>query len=71
MHGSWMFGGGYAMVLVWAVLIALLIALVVYLTKPPGRSAAGKTGLDMLKEQYARGEIGKKEVDEKKRDIAS
>lgn len=69
MHGSWMFGGGLAMILMWLVPIALVVALVVYLTKRPGRDSAEKASLDILGERYARGEIGKEEFDEKKRDI--
>ena len=69
MHGNWMFGGGFDMILMWLVPIAVVIALVVYLTKRPGWDSAGKTTTDILKERYARGEIGKEEFSEKKRDI--
>ncbi len=70
MHSSGMFGVGYAMILVWVVLIALLVAVVVFLARLRGRSSDRRSGLDTLKERYARGEIGKDEFADKKRDIA-
>ena len=80
-HGAWMhdsemfgfgmFGGGAPMVLMWLIPLVLLVALVVYLTKPSGTDPAGKAALDILKKRYARGEIGKEEFDQMKRDIGS
>jgi len=70
-HGGWMFGGGLMMLLWWLVPIALVVALAVYLVKPPGgRSTTEKNALDILKERYARGEIGKDEFEQKKRDLS-
>ena len=69
MHGSGMFGGGFAMILMWLIPIALVVALIVFLTKRPGFNSGEKTALDILKERYARGEIGKDEFDQRKRDI--
>jgi putative membrane protein len=71
MHGSWMFGGGLSMFLMWLIPVALVVALVVFLTKPSGPGSVEKTALDILKERYARGEIGKDEFDQKKRDIGN
>ncbi len=71
MHGSWMYGGGLAMIFMWMIPIALVVALVVFLTKSSNTGSTEKTALDILKERYARGEIGKDEFDEKKRDIGS
>jgi putative membrane protein len=71
MHGSGMFGGGLSMILMWLIPIAVVVALVVFLTKPSGSGSAEKTALDILKERYARGEIGKDEFNQKKRDIGS
>ncbi len=71
-HGGWMSGGGGVMMLWWLLPIALLIALVVYFVSPSaGRNPSDKTALDILKERYARGEIGKEEFDEKKRDVSN
>ncbi len=63
-------GMGFFWILVFFTLV-VIIWLVIRLvsknqdTQPP----AGKTALDILKERYARGEIKKKEFDEKKKDI--
>lgn len=60
--------GGLSMLIFWALLILGVIALIRYLTKSES-STSGKTPLDILKERYARGEIDKKEFEEKKKDI--
>ena len=71
-QGGWMmFGGGLTMLLVWLVPIALVVALVVYLFRGPRAGGIGTTALDILKERYARGEIGKDEFEQKKRDLGS
>lgn len=59
------------MVLMWLIPMVLLVALIVHLTKPSGTDPAGKAALDILKERYARGEIGNDEFDQMKRDIGS
>ncbi len=64
--GPWW--GWLVMLLVWVVLLAVPIALVRLLWPPAGRGAAG-TGarssrdeaLDLLRQRYARGEIGREE----------
>ena len=65
--GTW--GGmGVGMVLFWG----LIIALIVFVVRSLGNDAArgsDKTPLQMLKERYARGEIGKDEFEQKKRDL--
>jgi putative membrane protein len=71
MHGSGMFGGGLVMILMWLVPIVLVVALIVFLTKRPGFGSGKKTALDILKERYARGEIGKDEFDQSKNDIGN
>lgn len=68
-HGGWMFGGGLVMLLVWLVPIALVLWLVSSWVKRPGQGPSEKTALDILKERYARGEIGQDEFEKKKRDI--
>src|SRR3990167_5159561 len=71
MMGGWNgFGllGWIPMLLFWILLILGVVALIRYL----GRSSQGqenKTPLDILKERYARGEIDKKEFEEKKKDL--
>lgn len=65
MHDFPMFGfgmlGSAPKVLMWLIPMVLLVALIVHLTKPTGTDPAGKAALDILKERYARGEIGKDE----------
>ncbi len=67
-HG-WMFGGGLVMLLVWLVPIALLIWLVSSWVRRSTPDSTDKTALDILKERYARGEIGQDEFEQKRRDI--
>jgi putative membrane protein len=56
----------------WLLPLALVIALVIYFANPSaGKSATEKTAMDILKERYARGEIGKDEFDVKKRDLST
>lgn len=80
MWGDW---GGYGMgwgifgalhMLLWWVLIILgIIVLVKWLFSGTGGSALGRENraLEILKERYARGEIGKDEFEQKKRDLSS
>lgn len=67
---GWGFGGLF-MILFWVAVIAAIVAVARWwfggLSRddlPPGQSA-----LDVLKERYARGEIGKEEFERKKRDL--
>ncbi|MGA8863554.1 MAG: SHOCT domain-containing protein [Gallionella sp.] len=70
-YGSGMVGGGLPMFLLWLIPIQLIVAVIVFLTKRPGFRPSEKTALDILKERYARGEIGKDEFDQMKRDLGS
>lgn len=77
MHWSNGFGGGWMMIF-WGILI---IAIIVILVKWVATSTGGKSGngnnkqnksaLDILKERYARGEFGREEYEEKKKDLMS
>lgn len=79
MWGDW---GGYGMgwgifgalhMLLWWVLIILgIVVLVKWLFGGTGSSAQGRENraLEILKERYARGEIGKDEFEQKKRDLS-
>lgn len=67
-HSGWMFGGGIAMLLWWLLPIALVVVLF-YVFRRPGQGGQARSALDILKERYARGEIGKEEFEQKKRDI--
>lgn len=78
MMGSWnMMGGGWggfgvlswlSMLFFWILLILGVIALIRYLART-GQNKDERTPLNILKERYARGEIDKKEFEEKKKDL--
>jgi putative membrane protein len=61
----------------WLVVLAVIAAVVWFLRAPTIRSdAAGRPephsrGLDLLEERYARGEIGRDEYLQKRRDLAA
>ena len=77
-YGGWnnMMGGGsfgilgwIPMLAFWLLLILSVIALIRYLGGLGKKSDQGKSPLDILKERYARGEVNKKEFEEKKKDL--
>jgi putative membrane protein len=77
MMGNWGYSYGYGLfhMIIWIVVLIAIVALVVWLVRslagpgahhmPPRRSS----GLDVLEERYARGEISRDEYLEKKRDL--
>lgn len=64
------FGGMFMMIIFWVGLI-LLIAWLVRELSGGRREKDGHRALDILKERYARGEIDKKEYEEKKKELLS
>ena len=70
-YGWWWGFGALHMLLYWGVLILAIALLVKWLFAGSSRreSPYVKTALDILKERYARGEIGKEEFEQKKRDL--
>ena len=69
--GNWGWGGGFGMILFWGVIIGV----VVFVMRNAGNNTEAregdKTPLNILKQRYARGEIGKDEFEQKKRDLES
>lgn len=69
-HGWWWGAGLLHMVLFWGVVIVVIVLLVKWLAADGvGASDGGETPLQILKKRYARGEIGKEEFEQRKKDI--
>ena len=70
-HSNWGgmgFGMGFGMILFWAMIIVALIVLFRG-SCGNGNRKTEKSALDILKERYARGEIGREEFEQIKRDL--
>jgi putative membrane protein len=68
------FGMGIGMLLFWGLIIAAIFLLVRGFSAKSGSNhplPREKTALDILGERYARGEIGKAEFEEKRRDLSA
>ena len=71
-HGDWMWGMGGVMGLGWILILVVIVAVVWLLVRGPlggGAASDRRSALDILKERYARGEIGREEFEQKKRDL--
>ncbi|MBI4094362.1 MAG: SHOCT domain-containing protein [Candidatus Liptonbacteria bacterium] len=60
---------GVVFVFFWWVVVVAVIALLVRWILKVIKGKNGASALDILKERYAKGEIDKKEYEEKKRDL--
>jgi putative membrane protein len=69
---DWMWGMGGFMGLGW-ILIVVVVAVLAWLLMRgplgPGSQPERRSALEILKERYARGEIGSEEFEQKKRDL--
>ena len=67
---GWGFGGLY-MILLWVVIIVAIVVLVRWIFGGSARTdmPSSKSALEVLKERYARGEIGREEFEQKKREL--
>jgi putative membrane protein len=63
------FGGGVMMLAFWV----LVVVFIVWIFREVGGKSghSGSNALEILKERYAKGEIDRKEFEEKKKDLVS
>ncbi len=74
----WMMGGfgiGWLAPVVWIVIVGLIIWIVIALARGAGKSSQTGLGkqpsaLEILQQRYARGEIGKEEFEQKRKDLS-
>ena len=65
---GWEIGGWLMMIVFWVAVIGFIV----WLVREAGNSKTreGRSALEVLKERYAKGEIDKKEFEEKKKDLS-
>ena len=75
MTGGWS-GGAFSMI-IWPLVVVALVVGVIWFMRSPSYSGAGRlrlprrsSGLDILEERYARGEINREEFLQKKQEIS-
>ena len=70
MGGFGLFGFWF-MILFWGLIILGLIALIKFISGQSGQPSGKNNALEILKERHAKGEIDKKEFEEKKKTLLS
>ncbi|MEK7117137.1 MAG: SHOCT domain-containing protein [Patescibacteria group bacterium] len=65
------FGGGLMMIVFWVLLVVFIVWIVREIGGKSSRSSGNSNALDILNERYAKGEIDKKEFEEKKKDLSN
>lgn len=67
---GWGLGGGVMMILFWVALIIFIVWIAKEVnSRNQSNTTHSKSAIDVLKERYAKGEVDKKEFEEKKRDL--
>lgn len=69
--GGFGFFGFFFMILFWGLIIWGIIALIQFASGQSGYQSGKNNALEILKERYAKGEIDKKEFEEKKKTLLS
>jgi putative membrane protein len=69
MMGGYGFGGIF-MIVFWIVVIVAIVFLIRWLVQSTrGGAGSAESALEILKRRYAKGEINKKEFEQKKKDL--
>lgn len=69
--GLWGLGLMLAMLVFWIVVIAGSVLVIRWVLRGGGAEPRHDVALDILRQRYARGEIGKEEFEAKRRDLIS
>ncbi|WP_440998550.1 SHOCT domain-containing protein [Fodinibius sp. SL11] len=69
MHDFSLFGGGWMMFVWWFLIIALVVFAVRSLMNVNQNSKSKETPMEILKRQYASGEIDEEEFNKRKREL--